>query len=134
MNGDRSQVLARRCMNTHAIRCRHVEIPLHIDFHTIECIVSEIEAAIGLVNQIVPAVEPLSLVPRGEKWRSSVRLCAPRGPQDSLQFGIQFPRDLRDSLVAKLSEKRRWEVVLEDRLPRLILVKHDAQRRIESGR
>lgn len=72
--------------------------------------------------------------PLNSKWRSSVRLCAARGLPDCLQFGIQFPRDLRDPLIAELSKKRRRKVVLKDRLPRLVFVKHKAQGCIEPGR
>ena len=61
-------------------------------------------------------------------------LRAARGLQDCLQFCIQFPPDLRDALIAELSKERRRKVVLEDRPSRLVFVKHDAQRCIESGR
>jgi hypothetical protein len=54
--------------------------------------------------------------------------------QDAFKTGIQFACHCRDSLVPELAEQRGGPVIFEDRMPSLVLLKHDAQRRVEGGR
>src|SRR5271154_5931530 len=47
---------------------------------------------------------------------------------------VEPARDGGHSLIAKLSECRRWLIVLEDAMPGVVLVKHHPDWRIERGR
>src|ERR1700676_457370 len=57
-----------------------------------------------------------------------------RAEQGSLERGVEFARDGGYLLVTKLSERCQWPVVLEDAVPRSVLVKHNADRRIQRCR
>src|ERR1700686_138457 len=57
-----------------------------------------------------------------------------RAEQRARERRVEPTRDSGYSLVTKLSERCRWLVVLEDAVPRVVLVKHNADRRIERGR
>src|ERR1700731_3853394 len=57
-----------------------------------------------------------------------------RPKQGSLECGVQPARDGGYLLVTKLSERCQWPVVLEDAVPSIVLVKHNADRRIQRGR
>jgi hypothetical protein len=57
-----------------------------------------------------------------------------RPEQGSLERGVDPTRDGGYSLVTKLSERCRWLVVLEDAVPRIVLVKHYPDRSIERRR
>src|SRR3984893_18969450 len=57
-----------------------------------------------------------------------------RAEQGSLERGVEYTRDGGYLLVTKLSERCQWPVVLEDAVPSIVLVKHNADRRVQRGR
>src|ERR1700736_2146126 len=57
-----------------------------------------------------------------------------RAEQGSLERVVERTRHGGYLLVTKLSERCRWPVVLEDAVPSIALIKHNADRRIQRGR
>src|ERR1700730_4423157 len=62
------------------------------------------------------------------------RLLLSRPEQGARERCVKPTRDSGHSLVTKLSERCRWLVVLEDAVPRIVLVKHNPDRSIERRR
>src|ERR1700674_542880 len=62
------------------------------------------------------------------------RLLLSRAEQGARERRVKPTRDSGHSLVTKLSERCRWQVVLEDAVPSIVLVKHHPDRSIERRR
>src|ERR1700730_6905290 len=78
------------------------------------------------------AVDGSADQPSGAAGDPGVRLLG-RPDQGARERRVEPTRDSSHPLVAKLSERCRWLVVLEDGMSRVVLVKHNADRSIERG-
>jgi len=76
--------------------------------------------------------EALRLIVGVPSWVTA--LSTTRGLKHRLKFCLQFPPHLCNALIAELSKKRRWKVILKDRFPRPVFVKHDRYPRESKGR